>query len=171
MSDPFLGEIRFFPYTFEPRGWALLQRPDPSHLPEHGALRADRHDLRRRRPDHLALPDLRGRWPSRRARARVSVLRGRPAGGAESVTLAERGLPAHTHQMSVNGATSDSRKPANRFLGRVSDSTAYAATSNSKTLERRPDRHLRERPGAREQAAPPHPELLHRTEGIFPARD
>ena len=23
MSDPFLGEIRLFPYTFAPRGWAL----------------------------------------------------------------------------------------------------------------------------------------------------
>ena len=23
MSDPFIGEIRLFPYTFAPRGWAL----------------------------------------------------------------------------------------------------------------------------------------------------
>jgi microcystin-dependent protein len=55
-------------------------------------------------------------------------------GGQESVRLVESQMPSHTHQVTVNGATSGSEKPTNRFLGRVSDGTAYAGTSNGKTL-------------------------------------
>ena len=36
MTEPFLGEIRLFPYTFAPRGWAfchgqLLRSPSTPH--------------------------------------------------------------------------------------------------------------------------------------------
>jgi microcystin-dependent protein len=55
-------------------------------------------------------------------------------GGAESVTLSEAEMPAHTHRVSVNGASSSSSKPSNHYLGRASSGTAYASASNDRTL-------------------------------------
>jgi microcystin-dependent protein len=136
MSEPFLGEIRLFPFNFAPRGWALCHGQVLS-ISQHTALFAligttyggDGRTT-------FALPDLRGR---------AAVSSGQGPGlsdcalgealGAESVSLDESQLPAHRHRMAVNGPSSDSNKPNNRFLGRVSHGTAYAGATNGRMLD------------------------------------
>ena len=170
--DPFLGEIRLFPYTFAPRGWAFCNGQILS-ISQNTALFAligttyggDGRTT-------FALPDLRGR---------VAVSSGQgpglstydlgAAGGTESVSLTESEMPIHQHQMSVNGMAGGFSSPNNRYIGRVSGGTSYAGTPNDRTLN----------PGAISPAGggqphenrPPHLTLNYciALAGIFPARD
>ena len=103
MTDPFLGEIRLFPYTFAPRFWlGAVQRPGPQHRPEHRPVRPDRHDHGGAARTTFALPDLRGRavgvvGPGPRAQ-RVRRRAGRWRGVGE---LTEPEMPTHRHRVAV----------------------------------------------------------------------
>jgi len=172
MTEPFLGEIRLFPYTFAPRGWAFCHG-QLLPIAQHTALFAligtmyggDGRTT-------FALPDLRGR---------VAVSAGQgpglgtydvgQTGGAESVTLTEHELPAHNHRMAANGPSSGSDRPNNRFLGRVSQGTAYAGTTNGRMLN--PEAITRTGGGQPHENRPPHLALTYciAMEGIFPSRD
>ena len=53
MANPFVAEIRIFPFNFAPTGVGLLQWPASAHLPEHSAFLAAGDHLRRRREKQL----------------------------------------------------------------------------------------------------------------------
>lgn len=172
MSDPFLGEIRLFPYTFAPRGWALCNGQMLS-ISQNTALFAligtiyggDGRTT-------FALPDLRGRVAvSSGEGPGLSAYDVGETGGAESVTLSESQMPAHNHLMSVNGPSSGSAKPNNRYLGRVSSGTAYAGASNGRTLN--PGALAPAGGGQPHENRPPHLALNYciALQGIFPSRD
>jgi microcystin-dependent protein len=104
MSDPFLGEIRAFAFSYAPENWAFC---DGQQLPmsQFQALYAIIGSLYGpATPAALTLPDLRGRVPMQWGAqpGEPSFMQGAPV-GAETVTLSESQLPAHTHQM--NGVT------------------------------------------------------------------
>ncbi len=172
MSDPFLGEIRLFPYTFAPRGWALCNGQILSIAQNTALFSLIGTIYGGDGRTTFALPDLRGR---------VAVSSGQgpglsqydvgQTGGAESVTLTEAEAPAHTHAMNVNGPSSGSNNPNNRYLGRVSTGTAYAATTNGKTLK--PDAIAPSGADHPHENRPPHLALNYciALEGVFPARD
>jgi microcystin-dependent protein len=172
MSDPFLGEIKLFPYTFAPRGWALCNGQVLS-IAQNTALFSligtlyggDGRTT-------FALPDLRGRVPVSSGQGPgLSQYDVGEVGGVESVTLTEPQLPAHTHAMRVNGPSSASNNPNNRYLGRVSTGTAYAGTTNGKTLK--PDAIAPSGDSEPHENRQPHLVLNYciALEGIFPARD
>ena len=120
----------------------------------------------------FALPDLRGRVAvSSGEGPGLSTYELGGVGGAESVSLSEAEMPAHTHQVSVNGASSGSSKPSNHYLGRTSSGTAYASTSNDRTLN--PDA-LVPAGGSQPHENRPHYLALNyciALAGIFPSRD
>jgi microcystin-dependent protein len=172
MTEPFIGEIRLFPYMFAPRGWALCSGQLMS-ISQHTALFSligtiYGGDGR----TNFALPDLRGR---------VAVSSGQgpglsayvvgETGGVESVSLDESQMPAHRHEMRVHGGTSNSDKPNERFLGRTSEGTTYSDTANAKALT--PGAIRRSGGGQPHENRPPHLTLNYciALEGIFPARD
>jgi microcystin-dependent protein len=107
MSEPFIGEIRLFPYDFAPRGWAfchgqLLSIAQNTTL---FALLGTTYGGDGR--STFALPDLRGRVAvSSGEGPGLSAYELGGVGGVESVTLTEGEMPAHTHQVSVNGRAS-----------------------------------------------------------------
>ena len=169
MTDPFIGEIRLFPYTFAPRGWALCSGQILS-IAQHTALFSligtiyggDGRTT-------FALPDLRGRVAVSSGQGPgLSAYDVGEAGGVELVSLAESQMPAHNHKVKVNGATSGSEKPNNRFLGRVSERHGVRRNGQRQDAESRRSRPLRRGSAAREQAASPHPQLLHRAPGHLP---
>jgi microcystin-dependent protein len=135
MSEPFIGEIRLFPYDFPPRGWAfchgqLLSIAQNTAL---FALLGTTYGGDGRIT--FALPDLRGRVAvSSGEGPGLSAYELGGVGGVESVTLTEGEMPIHTHQVSANGRASSSSKPGNHYLGRASSGTAYASTTNGTTL-------------------------------------
>jgi microcystin-dependent protein len=172
VSDPFIGEIRLFPYNFAPRGWALCNGQLMS-IGQNTALFSligtmyggDGRTT-------FALPDLRGRVAVSSGQGPgLSTYDVGEAGGAESVTLTEGEMPTHSHQVQANGATSGSAKPNDRFLGRVSAGTAYAGASNGRRLNAAAITPTGG--GQPHENRPPHLVLNYciALEGIFPARD
>lgn len=108
MSEPFLGEVRIFGFSFAPRGWAQC---DGQILPisQNQALFAllgttYGGDGR----TSFALPDLRGRVPVHRGDV---VTLGQRA-GAEAHTLTASEIPAHRHGAGGSGDQATSTDPA-----------------------------------------------------------
>lgn len=112
MSDQFLGEIRVFPYTFAPRGWALC---NGARLPiaQYSALfslmgTTYGGDGR----TTFALPDLRGR--AAMAAVVAGGLSPHPlgeSGGTDSVYMLYAQLPAHTHALMASPDPGDNTVP------------------------------------------------------------
>ena len=128
MADPFVAEIRIFPFNFAPNGWAWC---DGQLLPirQNTALFAllgttyggDGKN-------NFALPDLQGRasmHPGQGPGLSLHVL-GEP-GGSETVTLLESEIPVHTHALMAQPAPANRTNPAGNSIARASAGTPYAS--------------------------------------------
>ena len=115
MADPFVAEIRIFPFNFAPRGWAWC---DGQLLPlsQNTALfsllgTTYGGDGK----SNFALPDLRGRAPMHPGQGPgLSLHDLGETGGSETVTLLESEIPAHSHAVSASQADGIERTPANQ---------------------------------------------------------
>ncbi len=113
MSEPFFGEVHFFPYTFVPYGWAAC---DGALLPvsQQQVLYALIHNQFGGSPgSSFKLPDLRSR-----AVVGTGAGPGLPTfwengtlEGQESVGLTLQGYPAHFHTLSQLTASSTASTP------------------------------------------------------------
>jgi microcystin-dependent protein len=100
MADPFVAEIRIFPFNFAPKGWAWC---DGQLLPlsQNTALfsllgTTYGGDGK----SNFALPDLQGRAPMHPGQGPgLSLHNLGETGGSETVTLLESEMPAHSHTM------------------------------------------------------------------------
>ena len=100
MADPFVAEIRIFPFNFAPRGWAWC---DGQLLPlsQNTALfsllgTTYGGDGK----SNFALPDLQGRAPMHPGQGPgLSLHDLGETGGSETVTLLESEMPSHPHAM------------------------------------------------------------------------
>lgn len=129
--DPFIGEIRLFAGNYAPKSWRfcngdLLSISEYQYL--FSLIGATYGGDGR---TNFALPDLRGRIPL--ASGQAPGLSNRilcSKGGAESVTLTNEQLPAHTHGIKVSKSVGSSvTNPTNlTYLGPVvvqSPNTGY----------------------------------------------
>lgn len=130
MSDPFIGEIRNFGFSFAPTGWAQCwgQLMSISQNTALFSLLGTMYGGDGRTT--FGLPDLRGRTSI--SLGQGPGLTGRDqgeVGGEEQVTLNPQQLPAHNH--SVGAASSAaSKNPANAVPGFTSGGSSYAATAD-----------------------------------------
>lgn len=170
MSEPFLGEIRTFGFTFAPRGWASC---DGQLLPiaQHQALFAllgttyggDGRTT-------FALPDLRGRVAVHVGRGPgLSSYRQGERGGEEAVALTPEQLPSHTHDVRARDRRGRSRIPTGRFLARVTRGRLYAPDHD---VLLHPDTVTETGGGQPHPNLPPHLVLnvCIALQGIFPSR-
>jgi microcystin-dependent protein len=128
MSQPFLGEIRIFPYNFAPRGWAFCSGQILPIAQNTALFSLLGTTYGGNGQTTFALPDLRGR---------VAMSSGQGPGlspyslgevsGSETVTLISAQMPSHNHLMqgSNNDAT-DSAPQGN--VPAVIPSGGYTAT-------------------------------------------
>lgn len=129
--DPFVAEIRIFPFNFAPKGWAWC---DGQLLPlsQNTALfsllgTTYGGDGR----SNFALPDLQGRVPMHPGQGPgLSLHDLGETGGSETVTLLESEIPSHSHALSVAGLNSQSTTPANTSLGRGNPVKVYTSTGS-----------------------------------------
>ncbi len=132
MSDPFLGEIRTFGFTFAPRGWAACEGqllPIQQHQALFSLLGTIYGGDGR---TTFALPDLRGRVVV--GDGQGPGLADYPTGargGEEQVTLTTAQLPSHRHDVRALDQRGRARRPVDRFLARVTRGRAYAPTSDA----------------------------------------
>src|SRR5687768_11870413 len=108
MADPFVAEIRIFPFTFPPKGWAFCNG-QLLPLSQNTALFSllgtvyggDGKST-------FALPDLRGSAPMHPGQGQGLSLRDLgEMSGVETITLLVSEIPVHTH--TIQGST----RPAN----------------------------------------------------------
>lgn len=100
MSNPFLAEIRIFPFNFAPKGWALCDGqllPVAQNTALSGLLGTTYGGDG---TTNFALPDLQGRAPMHPGQgAGLSLHVLGEKGGSDTVTLDQSQIPAHTHTL------------------------------------------------------------------------
>ena len=117
MADPFVAEIRIFPFNFAPKGWAWC---DGQLLPlsQNTALFSllgtfyggDGKST-------FALPDLQGRVPVHQGQGPgLSERFIGEAGGSETVSLLASEMPAHTHALAASAAAAYARGPSQELV-------------------------------------------------------
>jgi microcystin-dependent protein len=123
--DPFVAEIRIFPFNFAPKGWAFC---DGQILPlsQNTALFSLLGTTYGGNgKSNFALPNLQGCAPMHPGQGPgLSLHDLGESGGADTVALLDSELPAHTHPMSACTQSADSRDPAGRLLAKA-DSEIY----------------------------------------------
>ena len=119
MADPFVAEIRIFPFNFAPKGWAWC---DGQLLPisQNTALFSLLGTTYGGNgKSNFALPDLQGRAPMHPGQGPgLSLHDLGETGGSETVTLLESEVPAHSHGLTGQNSNSNINDPAGRLYGR-----------------------------------------------------
>jgi microcystin-dependent protein len=118
MADPFIGEIRIFPFSFAPSGWAFCNG-QLLPLSQNTALFAilgttyggDGKST-------FALPDIQGRAVMHPGQGPgLSLHDLGETGGTETVTLLESEIPVHSHATNASQSDGTERTPAGQLLG------------------------------------------------------
>jgi microcystin-dependent protein len=129
--DPFLAEIRIFPFNFAPKGWAFC---DGQILPlsQNTALfsllgTTYGGDGR----SNFALPNLQGNAPMHPGQGPgLSLHDLGETGGSDTVTLLESEIPSHAHNWNASNQDGTVQGPALQLTaGGVGGITPYAAPS------------------------------------------
>ncbi|MGE3268984.1 MAG: phage tail protein [Chloroflexota bacterium] len=132
MADPFVAEIRIFPFNFAPRGWAwcdgqLLPLSQNTAL---FSLLGTTYGGNGK--SNFALPDLQGRAPMHPGQGPgLSLHDLGETGGSETVSLLESEMPSHSHTLRSAGVLADSPVPGGTLTAVPSSDTIYAAAANA----------------------------------------
>jgi microcystin-dependent protein len=133
MADPFVAEIRIFPFNFAPKGWAFCngQLMPLSQNTALFSLLGTTYGGDGK--SNFALPDLQGRAPMHPGQGPgLSLHDLGEIGGSDAVTLLESEIPSHTHTVTaaINPALLAVPSP-NVGLARSRTVNAYQTTTNS----------------------------------------
>lgn len=119
MADPFVAEIRIFPFNFAPRGWAwcdgqLLPLSQNTAL---FSLLGTTYGGNGK--SNFALPDLQGRAPMHPGQGPgLSLHDLGETGGSETVSLLESEIPSHSHAMRASNDASTTNVPGGATVAR-----------------------------------------------------
>jgi microcystin-dependent protein len=121
MADPFVAEIRIFPFNFAPRGWAFC---DGQLLPisQNTALFSLLGTTYGGNgTSNFALPDMQGNAPMHPGQGPgLSLHDLGEIGGSDTVTLLEGEIPSHNHAFrAAGGDIGDERIPTDRSIART----------------------------------------------------
>jgi microcystin-dependent protein len=128
MADPFVAEIRIFPFNFVPKGWAWCdgQLMPLSQNTALFSLLGTTYGGNGK--SNFALPDLDGRAAMHPGQGPgLSLHDEGETGGSETVTLLESEIPSHTHAMRASaGFPGNAQAPsASEALAQSAGGVAY----------------------------------------------
>jgi microcystin-dependent protein len=125
VADPFVAEIRIFPFNFAPKGWAWCDGQLMPLSQNTALFSLIGTTYGGDGKSNFALPDLQGSAPMHPGQGPGLSLRDLgETGGSETVTLLGSEMPAHSH--SVGAA--DPQDPGNLQVG--NDTRVLAASGN-----------------------------------------
>src|SRR5262249_2516880 len=131
MADPFVAEIRIFPFNFAPKGWAFCdgQLMPLSQNTALFSLLGTTYGGNGK--SNFALPDLQGRAPMHPGQGPgLSLYDLGQTGGSETVTLLESEIPSHSHTLRASLDDADLAIPTpTRTLAKASGNL-YGPTPN-----------------------------------------
>src|SRR2546421_1870590 len=133
--DPFVAEIRIFPFNFAPKGWAFC---DGQILPlsQNTALfsllgTTYGGDGK----SNFALPNMQGNAPMHPGQGPgLSLHDLGETGGSQTVSLLESEMPAHNHGLMGTAAPANRTNPIGNTLARASAGTPYIPGSPAPPL-------------------------------------
>jgi microcystin-dependent protein len=118
MSNPFVAEIRIFPFNFAPKGWAFC---DGQVLPisQNTALFSLLGTTYGGNgTSNFSLPNFQGCAPLQFGQGPgLSLYDLGETGGTQNVTLLSSEIPAHTHTLQCDTTTGGQTAPGNNFWG------------------------------------------------------
>jgi microcystin-dependent protein len=129
MSEPFLGEIKPFAFSYAPKFWARCDGQTLSIQQNLALFDVLRTTYGGNGSTTFALPNLQGSVPIHRGGSRTLG----QSGGSEGVSLIVSNLPSHSHVANASSVDADSPVPTDSLLGSVSE-TYTKATGNLKAL-------------------------------------
>ena len=139
MADPFVAEIRIFPFNFAPRGWAwcdgqLLPLSQNTAL---FSLLGTTYGGNGK--SNFALPDLQGAAPMFWGQGPgLSLYDIGQMGGSETVSLLESEIPGHAHTLVASTGAADeegTRSPGGNYTGVPQAASAfYAPYANAASM-------------------------------------
>lgn len=119
MADPFVAEIRIFPFNFAPKGWAWCNGqllPISQNTALFSLLGTTYGGDGK---SNFALPDLQGRAPMHPGQGPgLSLHDLGETGGSETVSLLESEIPAHGHGVQTTNEDGNNVNPQGRYFGR-----------------------------------------------------
>jgi microcystin-dependent protein len=129
MADPFVAEIRIFPFSFAPKGWAFCDgqlMPISQNTALFSLLGTTYGGDGK---STFALPDMQGNAPMHPGQGPgLSLHDLGETGGSETVTLLESEMPAHSHSLNASKADAIERVPTAQLPAKgVGGIVAYAA--------------------------------------------
>src|SRR3954467_11670022 len=133
MADPFVAEIRIFPFSFAPKGWAFC---DGQLLPlsQNTALFSlVGTTYGGAGKSTFALPDLQGNAPLQPGQGQgLSLYDLGQQSGTETVTLLESEIPVHTHniQAAAGQFGGNTNVPTGNAFAKSSQGNVYAPSAN-----------------------------------------
>ena len=131
MADPFVAEIRIFPFNFAPRGWAFCngQLLPISQNTALFSLLGTTYGGNGQ--STFALPDMQGKAPMQPGQGPgLSLHDLGEIGGSETVTLLQSEIPAHSHPLMASTQPGEDPSPGpNEALGRSVGASLYQTTT------------------------------------------
>ena len=136
MADPFVAEIRIFPFNFAPKGWAWCNgqlMPISQNTALFSLLGTVYGGDGK---STFALPDLMGRAPMHPGQGPgLSLHDLGEEGGSDFVTLLESEVPAHNHNVVASSTPGGASTPdPTMAMARVGGATPYAPAASSPPL-------------------------------------
>ena len=126
MSNPYLGEIRIFGFTFAPAGWALCNGQILSISQNTALFSLLGTTYGGNGQSTFALPNLQGRVPNHFGQgAGLSTYTQGQVGGVESVTLTVNQMPQHNHLVNATSDTAAAAGPSPKYLGHSPSTPIY----------------------------------------------
>jgi microcystin-dependent protein len=134
MSDPFVAEIRIFPFNFPPKGWAFCNgqlMPISQNTALFSLLGTTYGGDGK---STFALPDMQGNVPMQPGQGQGLSLRDLgEMSGVETITLLVSEIPLHTHTANTHNIDfADTQNPSpNASLAKSNQGNAYQTVVNA----------------------------------------
>lgn len=131
MADPFVAEIRIFPFNFAPRGWAFCNGQILPISQNTALFSLLGTTYGGNGQSTFALPDLQGSVALHPGQGPgLSLYDLGQIGGSDTVNLLQSEIPAHSHTLRGNNTLGDNPAPAGHALARYANAYQQNSTQN-----------------------------------------